>query len=162
LTYLGSGAFAGTFVLDVDFDVALDAYDWAVLFTAYSRTLGGEALTNVDAVSLLDVTDVTGGTLDGFTVDFASGRSVSGSPPLEGDFDADGDVDGADFLVWQRGIGGAAPDPAQLALWQQNYVQPTVSAVGVSEPGVMLLLVSALAVVSLGRISWWLSSCQSV
>jgi serralysin len=38
-----------------------------------------------------------------------------------GDFNTDGDVDGADFLAWQR---GESPDPLSsedLTLWQENY-----------------------------------------
>ena len=40
---------------------------------------------------------------------------------LNGDFDVDGDVDGNDFLVWQR---GGSPNPnsaADLALWRANF-----------------------------------------
>jgi hypothetical protein len=40
---------------------------------------------------------------------------------LAGDYDLDGDVDGRDFLVWQR---GASPNPlsaGDLADWQNNY-----------------------------------------
>ena len=50
------------------------------------------------------------------------------------DFDTDGDVDGADFLAWQRGFGTTSPTPsegdadfdadvdaADLGIWQTNY-----------------------------------------
>jgi hypothetical protein len=49
------------------------------------------------------------------TISFTSGTG----PP--GDFDADGDVDGRDFLVWQR---GGSPNPvsaADLATWKANF-----------------------------------------
>jgi hypothetical protein len=36
--------------------------------------------------------------------------------PAGGDFDNDGDVDGRDFLVWQRD-----PGVGNLADWQANY-----------------------------------------
>lgn len=39
---------------------------------------------------------------------------------LSGDFDEDGDVDGADFLVWQKGFGGTY-DAVDLASWQSAY-----------------------------------------
>ncbi len=57
---------------------------------------------------------------------------------LDGDFDGDGDVDGNDFLVWQRG----AATPADLALWQGNYGAPNSSAAAgaVPEPASVLLL----------------------
>ena len=37
------------------------------------------------------------------------------SPPNSADFDIDGDVDGADFLTWQRGLGKADPIIAPTA-----------------------------------------------
>lgn len=46
-----------------------------------------------------------------------------------GDFDNDGDVDGRDFLVWQR---GGSPNPlssGDLALWQSNYAAPLAAEV---------------------------------
>ncbi|MBX3434356.1 MAG: autotransporter-associated beta strand repeat-containing protein, partial [Pirellulales bacterium] len=62
-----------------------------------------------------------------------------------GDFDNDSDVDGADFLAWQRGFPGTF-DANDLADWQTNYGVgvPVVAAaggavVGVPEPGAMLL-----------------------
>jgi hypothetical protein len=46
-------------------------------------------------------------------------------PAPSADFDADGDVDGQDFLHWQRGDGDADGDgatgPADLAVWRQQY-----------------------------------------
>lgn len=37
-------------------------------------------------------------------------------PELSGDFDEDGDVDGDDFLFWQRD-----PSVGSLATWEANY-----------------------------------------
>ena len=64
--------------------------------------------------------------------------TVSNVVPATGDFDGDGDVDGRDFLAWQRGYGmttGAAlangdsnadgdVDGEDLATWQETYGQP--------------------------------------
>ena len=57
---------------------------------------------------------------------------------LNGDFDVDGDVDGDDFLEWQRGTA----TPADLALWQGNYGAPSGTATNsaVPEPASVLLL----------------------
>ena len=58
-------------------------------------------------------------------------------PAVNGDYDNDGDVDGRDFLIWQR---GGSPNPlsaGDLAAWQANYPSPMqgVSAVAaVPEP----------------------------
>ncbi len=69
---------------------------------------------------------------------------VSGLP---GDFDLDGDVDGRDFLVWQR---GGSPNPlgaADLAAWQTNYGAPLAAIfTAVPEPG-SLMLVSAVIMI---------------
>ena len=58
---------------------------------------------------------------------------------IPGDFDSDGDVDGNDFLVWQRTDG----TPAGLTAWENNYGTGTLgaSATGsVPEPSTVLLL----------------------
>jgi hypothetical protein len=65
-------------------------------------------------------------------------------PSIQGDFDGDGDVDGRDFLIWQRGFGtvqltasaadGDADadrdvDGADLTVWRNNYgAQQTIQA----------------------------------
>jgi hypothetical protein len=69
---------------------------------------------------------------------------VDGNPVLSSvaDFDGDGDVDGRDFLLWQRGFGKTPASKADgdsdndgdvdgndLVIWQEQYSQPT-SVVG--------------------------------
>ncbi len=52
-----------------------------------------------------------------------------------GDFDGDGDVDGSDFLVWQRN-----PSVGNLSDWQANYGLPlTGVTTAVPEPGSLVL-----------------------
>lgn len=51
-----------------------------------------------------------------------------------GDFDDDGDVDGADFLAWQRGLSPRPLSQADLAVWQvdfgsTNSLRPALNAV---------------------------------
>lgn len=55
---------------------------------------------------------------------------------LPGDFDEDGDVDGNDFLTWQRGGSPSPLSAADLTDWQNNYGNfPLVaSATAVPEP----------------------------
>lgn len=59
-----------------------------------------------------------------------------------GDFDADGDVDGADFLKWQRGEVSSPPSAADLAEWQTNYGPGASSAAtsSVPEPSTLSML----------------------
>jgi T5SS/PEP-CTERM-associated repeat protein len=75
-----------------------------------------------------------------YTPNSASLTVVEGS---DGDFDGDGDVDGRDFLIWQR---GGSPNPrsaSDLADWQANYgVAPVTSvSMAVPEPGNVLLMI---------------------
>ncbi|QDS98185.1 hypothetical protein [Adhaeretor mobilis] len=61
-------------------------------------------------------------------------------PVVPGDFDDDDDVDGADFLVWQRDLG----DESSLSTWQTNYgsgVGLSVAASAVPEPSSFVLLI---------------------
>lgn len=70
---------------------------------------------------------------------------------LPGDFDGNGSVDGADFLVWQRDL-GTAPE---LATWEQNYGVGGLSAPSalsaVPEPGTCLSAMMAMAGYALHR-----------
>ncbi len=64
-------------------------------------------------------------------------------PTLLADFDGDNDVDGADFLVWQREF-GATLDATDLVNWENEFgmTAPAVASVaGVPEPTTFGLLV---------------------
>ena len=70
-------------------------------------------------------------------------------PLIEGDFDLDGDVDGADFQEWQR---GESPDPfsvSDLADWEFNYGTTATSiatdGLSVPEPSAWRLLLPGIA-----------------
>src|SRR5690606_23764585 len=66
------------------------------------------------------------------------------SATLPGDFDFDGDVDGHDFLAWQRD-----PNLGDLADWQANYGATGASAsVAVPEPSTFILCGIAVC-------CWW-------
>lgn len=69
-----------------------------------------------------------------------------------GDFDGDGDVDGRDFLIWQRGGTNPPLDPTLLADWQTHYSVGTLPGAmnAVPEPGCLLL--GAMGMVALGTI----------
>jgi hypothetical protein len=60
-------------------------------------------------------------------------------PTNPGDFDGDDDVDGRDFLAWQRGESPNAFSAADLAEWQGAYNGGMLSAVSVPEPNAVLL-----------------------
>lgn len=78
---------------------------------------------------------------------FGSGDANSGIiyqieslvPEQEGDFDSDGDVDGNDFLYWQRN-----PSVGDLADWETDFGTPSgasQSAANVPEPSTQFLMV---------------------
>jgi hypothetical protein len=67
--------------------------------------------------------------------------------PDTGDFDDDGDVDGRDFLKWQR---GESPDPLSaddLAIWQVQYgtTPPLSATIAVPEPGLGAAILGSFA-----------------
>jgi hypothetical protein len=86
------------------------------------------------------------------------------APPAHpGDFDGDGDVDGADFVAWQTNFptqGGAAPedgdadgdgdvDGADFVVWQTNFpFTPGPGTTPVPEPSAVILIIAAAAAVA--------------
>jgi hypothetical protein len=84
--------------------------------------------------------------LSGGTNSFIDNVKVESSQIIEnpndpGDFDGDGDVDGRDFLIWQRGESETPLSPGDLLDWQENYGAgtPLVSTIAVPEPSAALL-----------------------
>jgi hypothetical protein len=89
--------------------------------------------------------------------------NVATAPP--GDFDSDGDVDGADFVVWQTNFPAASGktlstgdadadgdvDGADFIVWQTNFPSPPVSVTSpVPEPASCILAFGSL-LIALGR-----------
>jgi hypothetical protein len=72
------------------------------------------------------------------------------SMALPGDFDFDGDVDGRDFLAWQRN-----PGVGNLADWQANYGVGMLTAANtaVPEPGSAILLMALAWILPARRFS---------
>jgi hypothetical protein len=98
------------------------------------RTISGLSLNSINDVGQVAFTALADGA-DGF---FVSNAVASA------DFDHDGDVDGRDFLVWQRGGSPAPRSEGNLALWQEQYAAASgglTAAVQVPEPGACVLLV---------------------
>jgi hypothetical protein len=94
-----------------------------------------------------------GGTNLLITYSGGDGNDVTLLSALPGDFDLDGDVDGSDFLKWQRGESPRPSSAADLADWEANYGFPPLTAVStaVPEPASCVLLLAVLVVMATGR-----------
>jgi hypothetical protein len=127
--------------------------EWAVPLDAiiqYPSGLGGPAPAfpnpSFDFVvytdqGLADMTQVISYTL-----------ATDPNPGQPGDFDEDGDVDGADFLKWQRGESPNALSPGDLQDWQNNYGGAPLAAVAaIPEPSSIVLSACALIVAFAAR-----------
>jgi uncharacterized lipoprotein YddW (UPF0748 family) len=75
-------------------------------------------------------------------------------PVIPGDFDGDGDVDGRDFLSWQRGESPAPGSSEDLAIWQNAYNATIATATAVPEPTGLLLLAAAMSLGAATRRSY--------
>ena len=120
-------------------------YNWTISYT------GDITWTDADN-SVVNTISGTGGT------DIVLIGHSSESVGLAGDFDNDGDVDGRDFVLWQRGNSpngtpGGPVSAADLATWQGAYGNPLAAAVSaVPEPGSLLLVgVATLSLFGLRR-----------
>jgi hypothetical protein len=102
----------------------------------------------------------------GSIIDDVRIQATSAFPVANADFDDDGDVDGEDFLVWQRGVGitsGAqlddgdangdgAVNAADLTVWKNNFASAAAAASAVPEPTAAAVATVALAgLLAVGR-----------
>ena len=130
------------------------------LIDGFSPT-AGDTFDIITASAVLGTFDVEtlptlGGALQ-FLVDYQP-TGVSLLVGLAGDFDFDGDVDGFDFLAWQR---GESPNPlsqSDLNDWETNYgtVAPLVpTSAAVPEPSTVISTLSAMMALLLLRDRGW-------
>jgi len=93
----------------------------------------------------------TGAFIDVFTsgggLDLPTFITFTPTIALLGDFDSDNDVDGADFLTWQRGF-PTLYNATDLANWENEYgqtIMPAAVAATIPEPSSAMLLLTAVA-----------------
>jgi hypothetical protein len=106
-----------------------------------------EAEDHLDSSLVLHfgATDGSGNTPIASAVEIAYSNAVPGL--LAGDFDLDSDVDGADFLKWQRGESFTPYSESDFADWEENFgtVLPAIAAAAASTPEPSSLLLASLA-----------------
>jgi hypothetical protein len=122
---------------------ALTGLDGAMLVT--DATLG-QVMTIRDLNGDSDALDV--GEVSPFADGLLSPADIAemiptGLLPLPGDFDLDGDVDGDDFLFWQRN-----PNVGSLSDWETNYGLPVPPISVVPEPSSLALLTITILLLS--------------
>ncbi len=111
------------------------------------------AIQNFELVNNAITSIRLGGNADTWFDEIRIGLDYASVAPIavgiDGDFDGDLDVDGADFLEWQRNLG----DATNLGLWESNFGPPgpaVGAAASVPEPS-SLLLAGALALIAASR-----------
>ncbi len=144
-------------------DLAGKPSAWARLAVDYDPETGEVVARYNDQVFNHTITtDMVGTFYVGYREPAAAGVSNNAAPPIfqqylgstaiPGDLDGDGDVDGRDFLHWQRGGTTPAYSPAKLLEWQNAYNNGMLSGIGaVPEPSALGLLLVACAGLLPGR-----------
>ena len=150
--------------------VSLDAQNEAGLAINFNPSLpqSWEVVTATGAITGFDpgayvldtsqfLNPIGGGTFDLTVAPGGQSLLVDFTPGLPGDFDGDDDVDGADFLTWQREVGAGLASPANLngdnvvdgadlGLWRDSFGESIAVAAslpgsqGVPEPGTVVLV----------------------
>lgn len=117
---------------------------------AIGPTSPGTPVFTQDTFTFIAYTDLGAGDLPNDPTTFAFESityTFATNPGPPGDFDADEDVDGADFLEWQREF-GVSLDESNLAAWQSNYGSSALTAMSTPEASTIALtligLVSAM------------------
>jgi hypothetical protein len=132
-----------------DFAFIGGAWDFPTLFAGTTQILvqvepyltPGSA--NADEIGL-DNDNVL--TIDNVRIEGPFGTAVPG------DYDGDSDVDGDDFLIWQRGQSPNGMVPGDLTAWKDNFgTAPAGATTAIPEPGALALAATALALAASRR-----------
>ena len=172
VTVLGTPDYAyGTNAVNFPADVAIP-YEPSSPHYTYSLNLGansdGWAWSEMSISELIVYDSPTGYPMpaaDRLQVENYLYDKYFGLAVQNADFDSDLDVDGADFLTWQRGLGTGTTlaegdanednvvDGADLAIWESQYGIPVLSAASsaVPEPSALLLTVLACGCLILAK-----------
>jgi autotransporter-associated beta strand protein len=116
------------------------------IFGVFSNVFTGQRLETLGGLGSFQVNYGAGSAFEDSQIVLSDFLSAG----ILGDFDFDNDVDGRDFLVWQRGGSTNPVSAGDLADWQANYgTNSLAAATTVPEPGMVCLW--AIACVLLNR-----------
>lgn len=150
-------------------DIGGQSAGWHTLSIDYNATTGAVvAKYDSQTFNFNTITDLVGNFYAGYREGLPGTGSTIARPPTfdlvatapvqDADFNNDGKVDGADFLIWQRGQGGAGNNGAgdangdgqvnamDLGIWKTAFTSAvTAGASGVPEPAAAGMMCIALA-----------------
>lgn len=148
LLYQRSTSFAES---TIDLIADLGGGSESLVASLFLSAINGSADPNGNPPQLADLSFTGSPATDGLTLSFriSSERGVGGASDvgidgwslslftgIPGDFDGNGRVDSADFLLWQRN-----PAVGDLSDWEANYGNPLApTTTSVPEPGSLVLL----------------------
>ncbi len=150
---LDGGEGADSITLTFSVDIFLEQIQLSVLSAGEAGLItiaGGTPISLLDTGAGMDEFDFNSNNLvlttESVVLSWVSGNGFSFddftvSASLGGDFDGDGDRDGADFLIWQRDL----RDADNLADWEANFSALPLSAVTATMPEPASLLLALLA-----------------
>jgi len=154
LTVTNNASIIGNLVLEnLNSTVMPPASTTYTVLTAGSLT---GAFANAANGTRLDTIDGSGS----FVVNYGAGSPFNSNHVVlsdfltdgqPGDFDLDGDVDGADFLKWQRGESPSPLSASDLTVWRMHFGEAGGGIYSVPEPRTGAALLVALAALSRGR-----------
>jgi hypothetical protein len=145
--------------LNVSGNAALDGTLQVTFLGGFMPAVGDTFdILNAGAISgtfaTLDLPALTGGRSWNSSLLYTDGILSISAALVPGDFDSDGDVDGADFVIWQTNFPAASGhvlatgdadgdgdvDGADFVVWQTNFpFTPGPGASPIPEPGAILL-----------------------
>ncbi len=141
-------------VLPTNVDVGFNYYQISTGFFEPQGEDFVQAAININTEVLLNDTSITHTSIDDDQRLFAliTQNILDNLNEASADFDLDGDVDGRDFLAWQRRESLNALSAGDLALWQAEYADAPLiaSSTAVPEPS-SLVVVLVLGSVVLSR-----------
>jgi len=144
----------GDYLVAVSMRLLSDNWNWVVS----TLDLGNDIVVDSSSTGTFG--------LDDFTDTGTIALDIFGTPIPDGDYDFDGNVDGADFLRWQSSFGSTTDldadgngneivDAADYSIWRDNYGSPASVAAATSqvpEPsGVALSVLCFLTALGLCR-----------